>query len=228
MKKTYVRILLVLTFAIVLSSIAYGYTNNSSYISSYNLSLNNSDNETSYSGMSNTYKVFVDGYHGFYRVYDVKSGDELIGSEYEDKTLYIRVNDTVIWANEDVTESFTILSNPKLWVDKAGYLNPAKRFGYKFSQTGIYDIYIRQRQSLPHQTIIVDSLDKSYNQTTISKHEENKTVARNKKVPINDTTSKSRVVIKKYVKSKNTPGFDNIAMILTIIIIIYMSARKRE
>lgn len=79
-----------------------------------------------------------------------------------------------------------------------------------------------------NKTSYNDTSDNNYNQTTIDKREENNTIAHDKKEPINDTATKSRVVIRKYVKSKNTPGFDSTTMVLVIMtIIIYMSARKR-
>ncbi len=130
---------MVLVSVVISLSIVHGYTNNSSYIYSDNLSSNNSDNKTSY-------------------IYS----DNLSSNNSYNKTSY---NGT---------------------------------------------------------------LDNNYNQTTIGKYEENKTIAHDKKEPINGTATKSRVVIRKYVKPKNTPGFDSTMIVLVIMtIIICISARKR-
>lgn len=244
MRKTYSRVLLayvpflilLVLISLVHISIANGdmsnntssiYNNTSVYdnnSSSYN------NNSSSYNRIPDTYKVFVDGYHGFYRVYSVNTGEELIGGEYEDKTLNIRVGDIVIWSNEDPTESFTVTSEPRLWSNKTGYLSPAKKFNYTFNRTGMYDIYIIQRQTLPHQTVIVESLNITSNRTTIEIARDNainKTIIFKKKVnQSTNSTQKSKVTIKIYRKSKKVPGFEAI-IIIPMIIIIYMSNRKK-
>lgn len=244
MRKTHSRVLLASVFLILLALIyiangdttnnttsIYNSSNNSnSNNSNSNNSNNSSNNSSSYNRVSDIYKVFVDGYHGFYRVYNVNTGEELIGGEYEDKTLNIRIGDTVIWSNEDPTESFTVTSEPRLWPNKTGYLKPAKKFNYTFNRTGMYDIYIIQGQTLPHQTVIVESLNITSNRTTIDIARDNtinKTIIFKKKVnQSTNNTQKSKVTIKISRKPKKVPGFETI-IIIPIIIIIYMSNRKK-
>lgn len=210
-------------------SIANGdIANNTSSI--YNNTYNNTNNSSPYNRVPDTYKVFVDGYHGFYRVYNVNTGEELIGGEYEDKTINIRIGDTVIWSNEDPTEIFTVTSEPRLWSNKTGYLKPAKKFNYTFNQAGMYDIYIIQRQTFPHQTVIVESLNITSNRTTIDMARDNainKTIIFKKKGnQSTNNTQKSKVTIKIYRKPKKVPGFEAIIMI-PMIMIIYISNRKK-
>lgn len=239
MRKTYSRVLLASVFLILLVfiSITNGdTTNNTSSIyngsnnSNNSNNSNSSNNSSSYNRVTDTYKVFVDGYHGFYRVYNVNTGEELIGGEYEDKTLNIRVGDIVIWSNEDPTEPFTVASEPRLWSNKTGYLKPAKKFNYTFNRAGMYDIYIIQRQTFPHQTVIVESLNTTSNRTTIDMARDNainKTIIFKKKGnQSTNNTQKSKVTIKIYRKPKKVSGFEAI-IIIPMIIIIYMLNRKR-
>lgn len=214
---------------LVLISIANGdMTNNTSSIYNNSNNSNSSNNSSSYNRVPDTYKVFVDGYHGFYRVYNVNTGEELIGGEYEDKTINIRVGDIVIWSNEDPTESFTITSEPRLWSNKTGYLKPAKKFNYAFNQTGMYDIYIIQRWTFPHQTVIVESLNITSNRTIDAARGNaiNKTIIFKKKGNQSNNTQKSKVTIKIYREPRKAPGFGAI-IIIPIIITIYMLNRKK-
>lgn len=209
-------------------------SNNTSSI--YNNTHNNTsiygDNSSSYNRVPDTYKVFVDGYHGFYRVYSVNTGEELIGEEYEDKTINIRVGDIVIWSNEDPTETFTITSEPRLWSNKTGYLRSAKKFNYTFNQAGMYDIYIMQRNTFPHQTVIVESLNITSNRTTMDIARDNainKTIIFKKKgnQSTNSTSAqKSKVTIKIYRKINKVPGFE-VILIIPIIITVYILNRKK-
>lgn len=182
----------------------------------------------SHNKTQNLYKIYVDGYYGFYRVYDMNTGKRLIDKEYEDKILNIRINDTVIWENEDPVESFTVTSAPKLWADTTGYLTPAKRFSHTFSQAGTYDIYIRQRQTLPHQTIIVSSLDS--NKTIVDTANINKIVTYNEKSNEYTNDIKSKVTIRIYKKPKNMPELETIMImpIIAIMSILILKRRKRR
>lgn len=78
-----------------------------------------------------------------------------------------------------------------------------------------------------NKTSYNDTSDNNHNQTTIDKSEENETIVQDKKEPISNTPTKSRVVIRKYVKPKNTPGFGGMVMVFAIImVIIYMSTKR--
>lgn len=217
-------LLSILTFAYMISG---EVSNNTSYIYNDSPSLYNDP----YNRTPDTYKVLVDGYYGFYRMYDVNTGEEIINEEYEDKTLRIRIGDTVIWSNEDPVEYFTVMSDPQLWTYRVGFLHPGKRFNYTFNRYGMYYVYIQQRLELSHQIIIVDSLNLTSNNTTIEKVRENtinKTIIFKKKgnQSINSTNNqKSKVDIKIYREPKKIPGFE-IIIIMSIAIIIYMFKKK--
>lgn len=228
MKKTYGRVLLVLASVLTFVSITNGEISNNTSIYDNNLS--------SYNRTPDAYKVFVDGYHGFYRVYNLNTGEELVGEENEDKTLYIIVGDTVAWNNEDPTESFVVTSEPRLWSNETGSLAPAKKFNYTFNRSGIYDVYIRQRQTFPHQIIIVESLNLTSNRTTIERARDstiNKTIILKKKdnnSTEKSSTKKSNVTIKIYRRNKEakeTSGFE-IILTIPIIAIIYIKFTYRE
>ncbi len=221
--KMYCRVLLVLISVLAFVSIVNGeMPNNTSSIYDNNLS--------SYNRTPEAYKVFVDGYHGFYRVYNLNTGEELIGEENEDKTLYIIVGDMVVWSNEDPAESFSINSEPILWSNITGYLTPAKKFNYTFNRSGIYDVYIIQRQTFPHQIIIVESLNLTSTRTTIERVRDstiNKTI-------ILKNTKKSKVTIKIYRRDKETKetketlGFEIILTIPIIIIVHKLYTLKKN
>ena len=232
------RVLLTLISILVLLSIASGeMSNNTSYIN--NSSNNNSsiyNNSSSYN--KTVYRVLVDGYHGFFRIYDLTTEKELKGEESGDKAFNINVGDTVIWSNEDPVESFTVDSDPKLWTDRFGYLRPGKRFNYSFNRPGMYNIFIKQSSTLPYQIIIVNvpySIPNAtvHNGTMAEKAGINKTVLYKKKdvQSINSTDinniedNKSKITIKIYTKPKEGSGFEAI-IIIPIIIIIYILKKK--
>lgn len=233
-RKTYSEVLLILILASIFTSIANG-----------DISNNTSQNFTNhtYSGnLSNrtpdSYRVFVDGYHAFYRVYNLKTGEEVIYDGNDDRILNIYVGDTVAWSNEDPSESLTIVSSEKLWTNRTGYLSTGKRFSYTFNKTGMFDVYVRQSQMLPHQTIIVDPLNLTSNKTAIDKAQDdaiNKTVIFKKNETTNKSINKtenlrSKITIKTYRRPKNIPGFE-LALGVSIIVaisMIYILKRKKR
>lgn len=232
MKKTYGKVLLVLVSILIFTSIAEGANNTSSNLNNSQDSNQSFQNRTSY-----TYRILVDGYNGFYRiyrVYDVMANEEITYTEYDNNTLNIHIGDTITWSNEDPYESLTMVSYPKLWENRTGYIGTAKIFKYKFNKAGRYDVYIRQHQELPHQKIIVrpsnmsDNIDieeesdsKNVNRTVILKSEFEDS--------INDLQEqynpKSRVVIKTYKKSKEIPGF---GIIITMAILLSIYTYKKR
>ena len=235
------KILLALVSVLVLISIASEeMSNNTSHIdnsSDNNNSSNNNNsinsNSSSYSSKNNSYngtvyRVLVDGYHGFYRIYDITTEKEITP---EDKEFNINVGDTVIWSNEDPIETFTVVSDPKLWYDRVGYLNPGKIFNYTFNRPGMFSIFVRQRSTLPYQIIIVNvptvnvpvSNEKSsrINETVIYKT--NQSI--NKEDINNTEDNKSKITIKIYRKNKEVSGFETI-IIMPIIIILYTLKKK--
>lgn len=240
MKKTYDKVLLVLVSILIFTSITEGANNTPSI---FNNSQDNNSNQSLQNRTSDTYRILVDGYNGFYRVYrvyDVMTSEEITYTEYDNNTLNIHIGDTVIWSNEDPYESLTIVSYPKLWENRTAYIGIAKIFKYKFNKAGRYDIYIRQHQDLPHQKIIVRSSNLSGN---IDIEEESDSKNINKTVilksefedSINDLeeqySTKSRVVIKTYKKSKETPGLGIIITMSTILILaiyIYKNRVRRK
>lgn len=234
MKKTYGKVLLVLVSILIFTSIAEGANNTSSI---FNNSLDS--NQSLQNRTSDAYRILVDGYNGFYRiyrVYDVMTSEEITFTEYDNNTLNIHIGDTVTWSNEDPYESLTIVSYPKLWENRTGYIGIAKIFKYKFNKAGRYSVYIRQHQDLPHQKIIVrpsnmsDNIDleeesgnsKNINRTVILKSEFEDS--------INDLqeqySPKSRVVIKTYKKSKEIPGFGIIVTITILLSLRLISSFK--
>lgn len=228
------RVLLVSVFILIFVYTVNGeVSNNTSHIYDNNSSLkNDSYNRTPY-----TFRVLVDGYHGFYRAYNIGTGEELIGRD-DNKTLNIYIGDTVIWSNEDPVEIFTIESDPKLWANNVGYLGPGKRFSYTFNQSGMYTIDVKKRITSPHQIIIVNSPALTPNKTIIEKDTiENVTIYNQKdnqkkdnqkdNQSVSDTKgTKSKITIKIYRRPKKTSGFEGI-IIIPIIMIIYMLRQKR-
>lgn len=111
--------------------------------------------ENSSTTNSTTYRSLVDGYKGFYRV--VIAGAEQ--PPYENHTLNINVGDKMVWSNEDLSETLTIISEQELWKDKDAVLrHTGSQFSYIFDRTGIFTFYIKQYKGLPKQTIIVSEL----------------------------------------------------------------------
>lgn len=214
-------VLLILASVLIFISTVNGdISNNTSSI------YNDTYNTTSYNNSSNktpeTYKVLVDGYYGFYRVYNLSTGEEISGEEYDNNTLYIHVGDIIVWSNEDLSESFTIASEPKLWSDRKGYLTSGKKFSYTFNQSGMYDIYIRQIK-MPNQTVIVES---SLNRTTRADSAINKTIIFKKNSQSVNSTE-SEIKIKIYRKHKETSGFE-VMVTIPVIIMIYVLRQKKE
>lgn len=236
MKKTYGKVLLVLVSILIFTSIVDGANNTSSIFN------NSQDNNQSLQNRtSDTYRVLVDGYNGFYRIYriyDVRTSEEITYTEYDNNTLNIRVGDTVIWSNEDPVEYLTIVSIPKLWENRTSYIRTAKIFSHKFNKVGKYDIYIRQHQDLPHQKIVVssssltddtniDSNNANINKTIILRSEYDNYTDN----ATEQGSPKSKVVIKTYRKSKEVSGFGIImtmSIILTLAIYTYKKRVRRK
>ena len=99
------------------------------------------------------YRVLVDDWYGFYKV----SGGNDTPFKYENQTLNINAGDTVIWVNDaSNNDELTILSVQNLWDSVKGYLKYNYRsFNYTFTQSGTYEIYVKEYPRRPHQTIIV-------------------------------------------------------------------------
>ena len=116
---------------------------------------------------STTYRSLTDGYNGFYRVIDTRTGTSL---PYENNTFNINVGDNIIWVNDDPSDTITIISEQKLWKNNSAVLrHTGGQFNYTFNESGIYTFYIEQFQGFPKQTIIVSEnisiIDNSVNDT---------------------------------------------------------------
>lgn len=118
---------------------------------------NDNNNDNNNSNNVSTYVSLVDSYKGIYRVISVDTGKDL---DYENRTLYIKVGDVVIWKNYDDDMGLTIVSKEKLWKDKQGYLkNMNKIINYTFHKSGNYTFYIRQYPGkFQSQTIVVKKI----------------------------------------------------------------------
>ncbi len=125
-----------------------------------------------------TYKVLVDQYFGFYRIFEI--GGTLFGNEIDsgfnasNKSLNAILNisrgDTIIWVNDAMpSKMMTIISKEKLWNlsreklfdNENGTLqHNGKEFSYIFNNSGIYNVYVKERPLLK-QKIIVGPIDMS-------------------------------------------------------------------
>lgn len=151
-----------------------------------------------------TYKVFVDQYFGFYRVFEMDG--TLFGAEIDsgfntsnkslNATLNISRGDTVIWTNDAIpSKMMTIvskeklwnLSKEKLWDRENGTLRSnGKEFNYTFNNSGIYNVYVKERPILK-QKIIVGPID--INGTNASKSNLTNGKGQTKVTQTNDTKS---------------------------------------
>lgn len=139
MKKVYIIVLLVIISVSI-----------HPVVGEHNQSTNNQSIKKSIS-----YRILVDQYHGFYRVYNASSDKAVF---YQNDTLNINKGDTITWLNDAVPDTkLTIISRQKLWNNYSGELKWAyKQFSYTFNKSGIYEIYIKERPKF-RQKIIVDS-----------------------------------------------------------------------
>jgi hypothetical protein len=91
------------------------------------------------------YKVFVDKEFGFFGV----RANSTNFTSYENRTLYININDTVIWENWVITpnERVTIVSDNMLWNESTSLLSDRyKIFNYTFNKSGTYKIHLKENQ----------------------------------------------------------------------------------
>ena len=103
-----------------------------------------------------TYRTLVNGYKGFYKVF-IEGAVEY--PPYENYTLNINVGDEIIWINDDVGDTITIISEDGLWKDsKATLKYTGRQFKYTFNDIGTYTFHIKQNKTLPRQTVIVSNV----------------------------------------------------------------------
>ncbi len=168
-----------------------------------------------------TYRVLVDHTYGFYRVYEINGATV----NYENRTLNISKNDTIIWINDAVPDvKLTIISKQNLWDKYEGELKwNYKRFSHTFNKSGIYDIYIKEYSRF-QQKIIVGPIEtivnKTVNVTNVTKP--NLTFNNNEKrinTTKNNSTSSNIPVEKK-------PGTEVITLITVTSLLIYIFERK--
>ncbi len=104
-----------------------------------------------------TYRIIVDQDYGFFRIY--KMTDNKISSDYiipENNTLIISEGDIVTFASDSKSDQrLTIISEEQLWSDEDGSLAYAgKEFSYKFDNSGIFNVYIKENPSLEQKIVI--------------------------------------------------------------------------
>ena len=106
---------------------------------------------------SSTYRSFVDGYHGFYKVAVAETEDVL---PYENYTLNINVGEEIVWINDDQSDTLTIISEQESWKgDEAVLESKGGKFSHIFNNSGTFTVYIKQYRDHPKQTIIVSGTD---------------------------------------------------------------------
>lgn len=119
----------------------------------------NISNSTNTSNVTSVviYYSDVDQDYGFYRVIDYTAHKP---SPYVNNTLTINVGDTVVWINDAKPDwPLTIISKEGLWDNRSAYLRwNYQRFSYTFSESGTYDIYIKEYPREQHQIIVVKSM----------------------------------------------------------------------
>lgn len=119
-----------------------------------------------------TYKVFIDQYFGFYRIFEMDG--TLFGNEIDsgfnssnkslNATFNISIGDTVIWVNDAVpSKVMTIVSKEKLWnlskekmwdSENGSLQHNGKEFSYTFNKSGIYNVYVKERPILKEKIIV--------------------------------------------------------------------------
>lgn len=104
---------------------------------------------------SNTYRSLVDGYEGFYRIVDPKTGESL---PYENNTFEINIGDKIVWVNEDPSDTITIISEQGIWKENKGILkDTGKQVNHTFNKKGNYTFYIKEYRQFAKQKIIVSN-----------------------------------------------------------------------
>lgn len=172
-----------------------------------------------------TYRILVDQYHGFYRIYEVYNKSLGRTINYQNGTLNINKGDTIIWINDAVPDTKLIIINQqKLWGNNSGELKWAyKQFNYTFDKSGLYDVYIKgHSKSQFRQQIIVGrpleytninkksiNVSKNVNSTT----KENLNNSSKTKTKVLNLTNKSNI-------SKNDKGEIKLTMVLSPILLV--------
>lgn len=199
-----------------------------------------------------TYRVFVDQYYGFYRVFEMDGtldGNEIdIGFNISNKTLNATLNifrgDTIIWTNDatpDPDTTMTIVSKEKLWnLSREKWLDrengtlksSGKEFSHTFNNPGIYNIYIKERPILT-QKIIVGPIDINATNATKSnltmKSGQNNTTAIKKNATLNNSSSVPiSVMLTGGIFSKIKSKSDMSIMTLVLLGIYILSGRIKE
>src|SRR5659263_122002 len=104
-----------------------------------------------------TYLSYVNGGSGFYQVRNLdKPSRKFI---YENSVLNINRGDTVIWENDEVTETLKVISDQKLWDSKIGQIKAGRRINYTFNNPGTYTFHIVSEGISKRQTIVVTQTD---------------------------------------------------------------------
>ena len=174
------------------------------------------------------YKSSVDYDYGFYKVIGsgLKPASDsepestyFVTVNYRNKTLTINQGDTVSWTNYDPKDwSMTIVSEQGLWGGDNSYLKQSYRtFSHTFNESGIYGIHIREDPEL-RQIVIVNTVE-----TPVPKMSETQK-------PIEIPTSipeQTQVPIVPVKTEKETPGFETVLSISTILLVLYMKNRKK-
>lgn len=162
MKRIDVRIyiaLMIISFLIPLSiAISDNISNNNNGTSNVtNNVTSNIPSNVSLNVTNITYQVDVDNDYGFYRVIDRTTRKPI---NYMNKTLNIRVGDTIIWVNDATPDdALTIINEQGLWENRSAYLRwNYQKFSYTFNKSGIYTFYVKEYKRLQHQTIIVEDI----------------------------------------------------------------------
>jgi len=174
-----------------------------------------------------TYKVDVDQDYGFYRVVaidlepatDTKPTSTVLKERfYVNKTLNVNVGDTIIWVNDATPDwPLTIISNQGLWGDRDAYLRwNYQKFNYTFNESGVYSISLKECRRCQNQTIIVNPVDDATPLVSA-------TMIR---PTIPPTPISTPIITPSTTSDNNTPGFDIILVITTLLLIVYKFGRR--
>lgn len=178
---------------------------------------------------SKTFRVLVDQYNGFYRVYEVYNVSLAKAVMYENGTLNISRGDRIIWISDAVPDTeLTIMSKEGLWDKYNGSLEWSyKQFIYTFNKSGIYEIYVREfsrfRQKIVVGPIeIENNTNMTINQTNVTKP--NLTVDNKNKTVTNLTVNSSDMTVIPQVEKKQ--GTEAIVLITVTLSLVYIFDRK--
>ena len=69
------------------------------------------------------------------------------------------MGDTVIWENDEVTETLNIVSDQKLWNSKIGQIKAGRKINYTFYNPGTYTFKMVFEGVSKRQTIVVTPTD---------------------------------------------------------------------